>query len=172
VLAQQGRRSPDGENGRVIVGERPVNNRTAGIQPKALPNPGVQPTRASRSRVRLTPNVSRHHYDQVYFHAEAVMLTRQKIIELLQAKYPYLAAEFGVSKIGLLGSYIKGQPNETSDIDIIVEFGRPIGFRFFELVDYLEELLGHRVDVLTPAGIQNIRIKRVAQNIVESVVYV
>ena len=100
------------------------------------------------------------------------MLTRQKIIELLQAKYPYLAAEFGISKIGLFGSYIKGQPNETSDIDIIVEFGRPIGFRFFELVDYLEELLGHRVDVLTPAGIQNIRIKRVAQNIVESVVYV
>jgi len=100
------------------------------------------------------------------------MLTRQKILELLQAKSPYLAAEFGVSKIGLFGSYLKGQPDETSDIDIIVEFERPIGFRFFELVDYLEDLLGQRVDVLTPAGIQNIRIKRVAKNITESVVYV
>jgi len=100
------------------------------------------------------------------------MLTRQKIVELLQAKSPYLAAEFGVSKIGLFGSYLKGQPDETSDIDIIVEFERPIGFRFFELVDYLEDLLGRRVDVLTPAGIQNIRIKRVAKNITESVVYV
>ena len=100
------------------------------------------------------------------------MLTRQKILELLQAKSPYLAAEFGVSKIGLFGSYLKGQPDETSDIDIIVEFERPIGFRFFELVDYLEDLLGRRVDVLTPAGIQNIRIKRVAKNITESVVYV
>jgi len=100
------------------------------------------------------------------------MLTRQKIVELLQAKSPYLAAEFGVSKIGLFGSYLKGQPDETSDIDIIVEFERPIGFRFFELVDYLDDLLGRRVDVLTPAGIQNIRIKRVAKNITESVVYV
>lgn len=100
------------------------------------------------------------------------MLTRQKILELLQSKSPYLAAEFGVSKIGLFGSYLKGQPDETSDIDIIVEFERPIGFRFFELVDYLEDLLGRRVDVLTPAGIQNIRIKRVAKNITESVVYV
>ena len=100
------------------------------------------------------------------------MLTRQKIVALLQAKYPYLAAEFGVSKIGLFGSYLKGQPDETSDIDIVVEFERPVGFRFFELVDYLEELLGRRVDILTPAGIQNIRIKRVAKNITESVVYV
>ena len=100
------------------------------------------------------------------------MLTRRKIIELLQEKQPYLAAEFGVSKIGLFGSYAKEQANMTSDIDIVVEFGHPIGFRFFELVDYLEELLGQKVDVLTPAGIQNIRIKHVAKNIAESIVYV
>lgn len=100
------------------------------------------------------------------------MLTRQKIVELLQAQQSYLTAEFGVRKIGLFGSYVTGQPNETSDIDLLVEFERPIGFRFFELVDYLEALLGQRVDVLTPAGIQNIRIPRVAKNIAESVVYV
>ena len=100
------------------------------------------------------------------------MLSRRKIIELLQEKQPYLAAEFGVSKIGLFGSYAKEQANKASDIDIIVEFGYPIGFHFFQLVDYLEELLGQKVDVLTPAGIQNIRIKRVAKNIMESIVYV
>ncbi len=85
---------------------------------------------------------------------------------------PYLTAEFGVSKLGLLGSYVQGQPNETSDIDLLIEFERPIGFRFFELVDYLEALLGHKVDVLTLAGVQNIRIQRVAKHIAESVVYV
>ncbi|MGH6635686.1 MAG: nucleotidyltransferase family protein [Gammaproteobacteria bacterium] len=100
------------------------------------------------------------------------MLTRGKIVELLQAKQPYLAAEFGVRKVGLFGSYAKGQPNESSDIDLLIEFEGPIGFRFFELLEYLEALLGQKVDVLTPAGIQNIRIKRVAQNIAESVVYV
>lgn len=100
------------------------------------------------------------------------MQTRRNIVELLQEKQSYLAAEFGVSKIGLFGSYAKEQANETSDIDIIVELDRPIGFRFFELVSFLEELLGQKVDVLTPAGIQNIRIKRVVKNITEGVVYV
>lgn len=100
------------------------------------------------------------------------MLTRQTIVELLQAKQPYLTAEFGVRKIGLFGSYAKGQPNESSDVDLLIEFERPIGFRFFEFLEYLEALLGQKVDVLTPAGIQNIRIQRVAQNIAESVVYV
>jgi predicted nucleotidyltransferase len=100
------------------------------------------------------------------------MLTREKILELLQAKYPFLATEFGVSKIGLFGSFAKGQSDETSDIDIVVEFDRPIGFRFIELVEYLENLLGRKVDVLTPAGIQGIRIERIAKSITESTVYV
>ena len=100
------------------------------------------------------------------------MLTREKTIKLLQEKHPYLATEFGVSKIGLFGSYAKGQFDESSDVDLVVEFERPIGFRFVELVDYLENLLGRRVDVLTPAGIQNIRIEQVARNITQSIVYV
>jgi uncharacterized protein len=100
------------------------------------------------------------------------MLTREEAVKLLQEKHPYLVAEFGVSKIGLFGSYAKGQSDETSDVDIVVEFERPIGFRFVDLVDYLENLLGRRVDVLTPAGIQNIRIEQVAKSITQSIVYV
>jgi uncharacterized protein len=100
------------------------------------------------------------------------MLTGEKILELLQANHPFLAREFGVSKIGLFGSFAKGQPDEISDIDIVVEFDRPIGFRFVDLAEYLENLLGRKVDVLTPAGIQGIRIEPVAKRILESIVYV
>ena len=100
------------------------------------------------------------------------MLTRDKLIQLLQKEQAHLATEFGVSKIGLFGSYAKGQHDEASDIDILVEFERPIGFRFLDLVDYLEAVLGRKVDVLTPAGVQNIRIDRVAKSIAESIVYV
>jgi len=100
------------------------------------------------------------------------MTNRGRMIQLLQEKQSYLAAEFGVSKIGLFGSYAQGRTKETSDIDIVIEFSRPIGFRFFELVDYLESMLGAQVDVLTPAGIQNIRIKSIAKDITESIVYV
>jgi len=100
------------------------------------------------------------------------VLTREKIVELLRENYPYFVAEYGVKRIGLFGSYAKGQPDEASDIDIVVEFERPIGFRFMEFAEYLEHLLGLKVDVLTPAGIQGIRIARVAKDIEESILYV
>ena len=100
------------------------------------------------------------------------MLTKETVVGLLREKQTYLADEFGIRKIGLFGSFAKGQPDETSDVDIVVEFERPIGFRFIELVDYLERLLGRKVDVLTPAGIKGIRIDRVARSIADSIVYV
>ena len=84
----------------------------------------------------------------------------------------YLAVEYGVSRIGLFGSFASQTADEKSDIDLLVEFHRPIGFRYMELVDYLEALLGHEVDVLTPAGLQGIRVKQVADRINESLVYV
>ena len=74
--------------------------------------------------------------------------------------------------MGLFGSFAKGHPGEQSDIDIVVEFERPIGLRFIELVEYLETLLGRKVDVLTPIGIQSIRRRTVAKSIAESIVYV
>jgi predicted nucleotidyltransferase len=100
------------------------------------------------------------------------MLSRDKVVRILQGERAHLADEFGVSKIGLFGSYAKGEPAESSDVDILVELGRPIGFRFLELADYLEKVLGQKVDVLTAAGVKSIRNKRVARSIAESVVYV
>ncbi len=100
------------------------------------------------------------------------MLSRRQVIRLLQEQRAYLAAEYGVKRIGLFGSYAKGAPAEASDIDLIVEFDRPIGFRFVEFSEYLESVLGKPVDVLTPAGLDGIRIPHVAQDIRETVVYV
>jgi len=100
------------------------------------------------------------------------MLTKAQIIKILREHYPYLTAEYGVKRIGLFGSYARDIPTEASDVDIVVEFDRPIGFRFAEFSEYLESLLGKRVDVLTPAGIQGIRIERIARSIQESTVYV
>ncbi|MEK6775612.1 MAG: nucleotidyltransferase family protein [bacterium] len=100
------------------------------------------------------------------------MLTREDITRILREKYPFLVSEYGVKRIGLFGSYAKGISTETSDIDLVVEFERPLGFRFVEFSEYLESLLGKRVEILTPAGIQGIRIKRIARSIEESTVYV
>jgi hypothetical protein len=66
----------------------------------------------------------------------------------------------------------RGEADESSDVDIIVEFERPVGLQFVELADYLEDLLGRDVDLLTPAGIQAIRSPRIAESIRQGVVYV
>jgi predicted nucleotidyltransferase len=95
-----------------------------------------------------------------------------KVAEILREEYPYLASEYGVRRIGLFGSYAKGTPSETSDVDVVVEFGRPIGLRFVEFAEYLESLLGRKVDVLTPAGLHGIRIAHIAEEIEKSLVYV
>ncbi len=100
------------------------------------------------------------------------MLTKEQVIQLLRENYPHLVAEYGVKRIGLFGSYAKGVPNEQSDVDVVVEFERPIGLKFIELTDYLENLFDKKVDVLTPAGLQGIRLRQVAENIAESIVYV
>ena len=69
------------------------------------------------------------------------MLTRERVVDLLREQSAYLASEFGIRKMGLFGSFAKGHPGEQSDIDVVVEFERPIGLRFIELVEYLETLL-------------------------------
>jgi hypothetical protein len=100
------------------------------------------------------------------------MLTKEAITKLLRESYPYLAAEYGVKRIGLFGSYAKDIPTQASDIDLVVEFERPLGFKFIELSEYLERLFGQEVDILTPAGIQGIRIDHIARSIEENIVYV
>ena len=100
------------------------------------------------------------------------MLTKEELTNALRAELPYLASEYGVKRIGLFGSYAQGSATQVSDVDLVVEFDRPIGFRFAELSDYLETLLGKPVDILTPEGIRGIRIERIAKSIEESTVYV
>jgi len=100
------------------------------------------------------------------------MRAKEHVVKLLREQYPYLAAEYGVKRIGIFGSYAKGIPNERSDIDIIVEFERPLGFKFIEFAEYLEHMLGRKVDVLTPAGLEGIRISSVARDIKEHIIYV
>ena len=99
-------------------------------------------------------------------------LTCDVIIRRLRKSYPDLSSQFGVRRIGLFGSFASETANEASDVDLIVDFDRPIGLRFVEMVEYLEALLGRKVDVLTSAGLQGIRLPAVARRIEESIVHV
>jgi len=99
-------------------------------------------------------------------------MDKDEIIRLIKENYSVLATEYGVSRIGIFGSIVKGTMTEDSDLDIVVEFNRPIGFKFIRLIQYLESLFGKKVDVITKEGIKNIRVKEVARNIERDCIYV
>lgn len=94
------------------------------------------------------------------------------IVEIIREQVPYLIENFGVKRIGLFGSFARGNPEADSDVDILVDFEKPIGLKFMDLADYLEQILGRKVDILTPEGLRSIRIKEIAQEIERSVMYV
>ena len=75
--------------------------------------------------------------------------------QILHAARPALSARFGVSTLLIFGSVARGEDRPDSDVDILVEFDRPVGlFHLFELRRHLESLLGTAVDVGTVAGLK------------------
>lgn len=101
-----------------------------------------------------------------------MILTQEKVVQILRKDFPYLRKNYGVKRIGLFGSFAKGLQKKDSDIDILVELKQPIGFKFIELAEHIEKQLGKKVDILTSEGVKSIRLKKVAQNIRKSIHYV
>jgi len=67
-----------------------------------------------------------------------------------------LAERFGVSEIGIFGSVVRGEARDDSDVDVLVEFNKPVGFiKFMDLEFYLEDILGvTKVDLVTKSGLK------------------
>ena len=78
--------------------------------------------------------------------------------------------KYGVTIIGVVGSYTRGEQTSASDLDVLVEVKRPIGFEFFELWDELEKLLGVKVDLLTVKAVKQKRL--LWESIMEDMIYV
>lgn len=74
-----------------------------------------------------------------------------------------------MSKIGVFGSFVFGDYREDSDIDLLVEFKKPIGlFDFIGLENHLTDKLGRKVDLVAKNGLK----RYIRKNILDSVVYV
>ena len=81
-------------------------------------------------------------------------MNTDEIIGKLQEIKPYLQQEYGVKTIGLFGSYADGTHTENSDVDILVEFERPLGWKFFTLEKYLEQTFNRKIDLVTPNALK------------------
>jgi uncharacterized protein len=79
---------------------------------------------------------------------------RDDILKALRENRPVLNA-FGVASLSLLGSFARDEGRADSDVDLLVEFSRPIGlFEFVRLQRQLGELIGRQVDLVTPAALK------------------
>jgi predicted nucleotidyltransferase len=83
------------------------------------------------------------------------MLTANFINDKLKEIKPYLADRFRVQRIGYFGSYANGDFRQDSDIDILVEFSSTPGWDFFDLEEYLENVFGKKIDLVTKGGLHN-----------------
>ncbi len=78
-----------------------------------------------------------------------------KAIEILRDHEQEIKRRFAVRRIGLFGSFVRGEETKESDIDILVEFEDPTFRNFMNLAFYLEDIFSRRVDLLTPEGISH-----------------
>jgi predicted nucleotidyltransferase len=80
----------------------------------------------------------------------ALIKTKQDIMEALQQNQARLKA-LGVRRIGVFGSFVRGEQHDESDIDLLVEFelGKKTFDAFMELSFYLEEILQRKVELVT-----------------------
>jgi predicted nucleotidyltransferase len=82
-------------------------------------------------------------------------MSRQQVLSTLQAQRAALNERFGVARLTLFGSVARDEAIEGSDVDLLVEFDRPVGlFLFLELQNHLETLIGCAVDLGTPESLK------------------
>lgn len=87
---------------------------------------------------------------------------KQEVINIIRETKPELATRYGVERLGLFGSYVRGQQRKRSDIDILVSFNREIDlFDFVDLREYLEARLQHKVDLVMESALKPVIGKRI-----------
>ena len=97
------------------------------------------------------------------------MNTIDRIKGIIASHMDVLTDKYHVSEIGVFGSYIRGEQNTESDIDVLVAFSQPVGLiEFIGLEEYLGGILDAKVDLVLKEGIKPM----LRENILHEVVYV
>jgi len=96
------------------------------------------------------------------------MITLDEARDLLAGDSQSLRG-FGVTSLSIFGSVARGDATESSDIDMLVEFGAPVGFfAMARLKHHLEDLLGAPVDLVTVGGLRDSMRNRVLREAVRA----
>lgn len=81
-------------------------------------------------------------------------MERDQILALLKSRRRQLK-KYGIHSLSVFGSVARGQARKNSDVDILVDFEKPVGlFEYARLKMYLEGVLGREVDLVTPEALR------------------
>jgi len=77
------------------------------------------------------------------------------VLKKIKTAAPAIRTQFGVTKIGIFGSFARGEQTRRSDVDVLVDFAQGYATlrNFVGLADHLEALFKRKVDLLTVGGI-------------------
>ncbi|MEW6001190.1 MAG: nucleotidyltransferase family protein [Nitrospirota bacterium] len=94
------------------------------------------------------------------------MKTFEEIKEIIKRHKEDLKKEYGVKEIGLFGSYVRGEQEKISDVDVLIELEKPIGFvKFIKLENRISDILGIKVDLVTKKALKPYIGKRILQEV-------
>jgi len=82
------------------------------------------------------------------------MYSTGEIVNILKVRKKELEKKYPISELALFGSYARGDYNEQSDIDILVDFNGRIGIDFISLAHDLEDIFNSKVDLVSRKGIK------------------
>jgi len=94
------------------------------------------------------------------------MYTLEQILQILKEKKPDLQKRYPISELGVFGSYARGDNNENSDIDILVDFNDRVGIRFISLAHDLEDTFKAKIDLVSRRGIKPGYLPYVEKNLI------
>jgi predicted nucleotidyltransferase len=83
------------------------------------------------------------------------MYSKKQVLQILSQKNSELQGRYPISELGLFGSYARGDYNEKSDIDILVDFNDRIGIGFIALAHELEDLFDQKIDLVSRRAIKS-----------------
>lgn len=95
------------------------------------------------------------------------MKSTKEIQDILKVNREILEKRFKVKEIGIFGSCARDKMTKNSDIDILVSFKEPIGWEFVDLKEYLENVLGCKIDLVTVGALK----RQIKDNILREVIY-
>lgn len=94
------------------------------------------------------------------------MLSKSDIIVQLKSAKSRLESKYPIKAMALFGSYARGEQNQSSDVDILVEFDGSIGIQFIDLAEEIEKLLGTNVDLVSRYGIKDKYFKSISEDLI------